>query len=99
MLTGVGKLYRYAFLTKLKLFLRFSRQLHPIFDAASDALKDEDQIVFGRVDCDQQGDICKEFSVNKVKTIIIFLSILNRRLVSDYSIVPTWQSSKKRIPR
>ena len=45
---------------------RFSRQLHPIFDAASEALKDESQIVFGRVDCDKESAICKEFQVNKV---------------------------------
>ena len=47
--------------------LRFSRQLHPIFDAAAAAMTDHaDQIVFGRVDCDREGAICKEFAVNKV---------------------------------
>lgn len=52
---------------------RFSRQLHPIFDAASEALKDQqDQIVFGRVDCDKESAICKEFQVNKYPTIRLF---------------------------
>jgi len=51
---------------------RFSRQLHPIFDAASEALKDESQIVFGRVDCDKESAICKEFQVNKYPTIRLF---------------------------
>ena len=27
----------------------------------------EEQIVFGRVDCDREQTICKEFAVNKVK--------------------------------
>ena len=49
------------------MLFRFSRQLHPIFDAASEALKDESQIVFGRVDCDKESAICKEFQVNKVR--------------------------------
>ena len=51
--------------SKLKIF-RFSRQLHPIFDAAANAMVSEEQIVFGRVDCDREQTICKEFAVNKV---------------------------------
>jgi len=52
---------------------RFSRQLHPIFDAAAAAMTDHaDQIVFGRVDCDREGAICKEFAVNKYPTIKLF---------------------------
>jgi endoplasmic reticulum resident protein 44 len=51
---------------------RFSRQLHPIFDAASEALKDESGIVFGRVDCDKESAICKEYQVNKYPTIRLF---------------------------
>ena len=45
---------------------RFSRQLHPIFDAAASAMVEEKQIVFGRVDCDREQALCKEFAVNKV---------------------------------
>ena len=45
---------------------RFSRQLAPIFEAAEKELTDEEQLVFARVDCDKDGDLCKEFMVNKV---------------------------------
>ena len=48
------------------MIFRFSRQLHPIFDAAASAMVDEQQIVFGRVDCDREQALCKEFAVNKV---------------------------------
>jgi len=51
---------------------RFSRQLHPIFDAAASAMVDEQQIVFGRVDCDREQALCKEFAVNKYPTIKLF---------------------------
>ena len=49
------------------MLFRFSRQLHPIFDAASEALKDESQIVFGRVDCGKESAICEEFQVIAVR--------------------------------
>ena len=50
----------------LKLTPRFSRQLQPIFEAAAKALENEEKLVFGKVDCDNDGAICKEFMVNKV---------------------------------
>ena len=54
---------------------RFSRQLAPIFEAAEKELTDEEQLVFARVDCDKDGDICKEFMVNKVFKTGFFLEI------------------------
>ena len=34
---------------------RFSRQLQPIFEAAAKALENEEKLVFGKVDCDNDG--------------------------------------------
>jgi len=51
---------------------RFSRQLAPIFEAAEKELTNEEQLVFARVDCDKDGDLCKEFMVNKYPTIKLF---------------------------
>ena len=63
---GAGKKFRSDFCFE-KVAFRFSRQLHPIFDAAASAMVEEQQIVFGRVDCDREQALCKEFAVNKVK--------------------------------
>ena len=60
----------------LKLTPRFSRQLQPIFEAAAKALENEEKLVFGKVDCDNDGAICKEFMVNKVVSRNIYRNLL-----------------------
>ena len=77
---------------------RFSRQLAPIFEAAERELASEEQLVFARVDCDKDGDICKEFMVNKVGFRFALLFFLYFTLsVPDNQIVPPWKATEKRI--
>ena len=68
----------------LKLTPRFSRQLQPIFEAAAKALENEEKLVFGKVDCDNDGAICKEFMVNKVvpgyinSNLLLFFALIRQ---------------------
>ena len=79
---------------------RFSRQLAPIFEAAERELASEEQLVFARVDCDKDGDICKEFMVNKVRSRFAFLPLLYFVLsVPNDQIVPSWKATEKGIQR
>lgn len=49
--------------------------LHPIFEEASDVIKEEyaneNQVVFARVDCDQHSDIAQRNRISKYPTQIV----------------------------
>ncbi|XP_026558151.1 endoplasmic reticulum resident protein 44 isoform X2 [Pseudonaja textilis] len=55
---------------------RFSQMLHPIFEEASNIIKedfpDKNQIVFARVDCDQYSDIAQRYRISKYPTLKLF---------------------------
>uniref|UniRef100_H0X907 Endoplasmic reticulum protein 44 n=1 Tax=Otolemur garnettii TaxID=30611 RepID=H0X907_OTOGA len=55
---------------------RFSQMLHPIFEEASDVIKEEypneNQVVFARVDCDQHSDIAQRYRISKYPTLKLF---------------------------
>lgn len=50
--------------------------LHPIFEEASDVIKEEypdkNQVVFARVDCDQHSDIAQRYRISKYPTLKLF---------------------------
>uniref|UniRef100_H3DLZ9 Endoplasmic reticulum protein 44 n=1 Tax=Tetraodon nigroviridis TaxID=99883 RepID=H3DLZ9_TETNG len=55
---------------------RFSQMLHPIFEEASNIVREEfpstKQVVFARVDCDQHSDIAQRYRINKYPTLKLF---------------------------
>ncbi|XP_074539665.1 endoplasmic reticulum resident protein 44 [Halichoeres trimaculatus] len=55
---------------------RFSQMLHPIFEEASNVVREEfpniKQVVFGRVDCDQHSDIAQRYRITKYPTLKLF---------------------------
>ncbi|XP_064409286.1 endoplasmic reticulum resident protein 44 isoform X1 [Latimeria chalumnae] len=55
---------------------RFSQMLHPIFEEASNVIKeefpDQKQVVFARVDCDQHSDIAQRYRISKYPTLKLF---------------------------
>ncbi|KAL0985348.1 hypothetical protein UPYG_G00155790 [Umbra pygmaea] len=55
---------------------RFSQMLHPIFEEASNIVREEfpdvTQVVFARVDCDQHSDIAQRYRISKYPTLKLF---------------------------
>ncbi|KAL7835676.1 hypothetical protein SRHO_G00280230 [Serrasalmus rhombeus] len=55
---------------------RFSQMLHPIFEEASNVVREEfpeaTQVVFARVDCDQHTDIAQRYRISKYPTLKLF---------------------------
>uniref|UniRef100_A0A3Q2ZU64 Endoplasmic reticulum protein 44 n=1 Tax=Kryptolebias marmoratus TaxID=37003 RepID=A0A3Q2ZU64_KRYMA len=55
---------------------RFSQMLHPIFEEASNIVReqfpDTKQVVFARVDCDQHADIAQRYRITKYPTLKLF---------------------------
>ncbi|XP_077431122.1 endoplasmic reticulum resident protein 44 [Vanacampus margaritifer] len=55
---------------------RFSQMLHPIFEEASNIMREEfpdtKQVVFARVDCDQHSDIAQRYRISKYPTLKLF---------------------------
>ncbi|CAL8290856.1 unnamed protein product [Merluccius merluccius] len=55
---------------------RFSQMLHPIFEEASNLVREEypdvTQVVFARVDCDQHSDIAQRYRISKYPTLKLF---------------------------
>ncbi|XP_078543807.1 endoplasmic reticulum resident protein 44 [Lissotriton helveticus] len=55
---------------------RFSQMLHPIFEEASNVIKEEfpnnNQVLFARVDCDQHSDIAQRYRISKYPTLKLF---------------------------
>ncbi|XP_072250432.1 endoplasmic reticulum resident protein 44 [Leuresthes tenuis] len=55
---------------------RFSQMLHPIFEEASNLVREEfpdtKQVVFARVDCDQHSDIAQRYRISKYPTLKLF---------------------------
>ncbi|KAG9283609.1 endoplasmic reticulum resident protein 44 [Astyanax mexicanus] len=55
---------------------RFSQMLHPIFEEASNVVREEypdtSQVVFARVDCDQHTDIAQRYRISKYPTLKLF---------------------------
>uniref|UniRef100_A0A8C9VW56 Endoplasmic reticulum protein 44 n=1 Tax=Scleropages formosus TaxID=113540 RepID=A0A8C9VW56_SCLFO len=55
---------------------RFSQMLHPIFEEASNVVREEfpdtKQVVFARVDCDQHSDIAQRYRISKYPTLKLF---------------------------
>ncbi|KAF7227254.1 endoplasmic reticulum resident protein 44 [Nothobranchius furzeri] len=55
---------------------RFSQMLHPIFEEASNVVREEfpdsRQVVFARVDCDQHADIAQRYRITKYPTLKLF---------------------------
>ncbi|KAM9307491.1 endoplasmic reticulum resident protein 44 [Gastrophryne carolinensis] len=55
---------------------RFSQMLHPIFEEASNIIKEENpdksKVVFARVDCDQHSDIAQRYRISKYPTLKLF---------------------------
>uniref|UniRef100_A0A672R6H1 Endoplasmic reticulum resident protein 44-like n=1 Tax=Sinocyclocheilus grahami TaxID=75366 RepID=A0A672R6H1_SINGR len=55
---------------------RFSQMLHPIFEEASNIVREEfpdtTQAVFARVDCDQHSDIAQRYRISKYPTLKLF---------------------------
>ncbi|XP_041649159.1 endoplasmic reticulum resident protein 44 [Cheilinus undulatus] len=55
---------------------RFSQMLHPIFEEASNTVREEfpdtSQVVFARVDCDQHSDIAQRYRITKYPTLKLF---------------------------
>ncbi|XP_020507581.1 endoplasmic reticulum resident protein 44 [Labrus bergylta] len=55
---------------------RFSQMLHPIFEEASNIVREEfpntNQVVFARVDCDQHSDIAQRYRITKYPTLKLF---------------------------
>ncbi|XP_058036634.1 endoplasmic reticulum resident protein 44 isoform X2 [Ahaetulla prasina] len=55
---------------------RFSQMLHPIFEEASNVIKEDfpnkNQVVFARVDCDQYSDIAQRYRISKYPTLKLF---------------------------
>ncbi|XP_075868651.1 endoplasmic reticulum resident protein 44 [Nelusetta ayraudi] len=55
---------------------RFSQMLHPIFEEASNIVREEfpntQQVVFARVDCDQHSDIAQRYRISKYPTLKLF---------------------------
>ncbi|XP_036611917.1 endoplasmic reticulum resident protein 44-like [Trichosurus vulpecula] len=55
---------------------RFSQMLHPIFEEASNVIKEEypnkNQVVFARVDCDQHSKIAQRYRISKYPTLKLF---------------------------
>ncbi|KAM3872844.1 endoplasmic reticulum resident protein 44 [Diretmus argenteus] len=55
---------------------RFSQMLHPIFEEASNVVREEfpdvKQVVFARVDCDQHSEIAQRYRITKYPTLKLF---------------------------
>ncbi|XP_069476705.1 endoplasmic reticulum resident protein 44 [Ambystoma mexicanum] len=55
---------------------RFSQMLHPIFEEASNVIKEEfpnsNQVLFARVDCDQHSGIAQRYRISKYPTLKLF---------------------------
>ncbi|XP_028983928.1 endoplasmic reticulum resident protein 44 [Betta splendens] len=55
---------------------RFSQMLHPIFEEASNIVREEfpdtKQVVFARVDCDQHSEIAQRYRITKYPTLKLF---------------------------
>ncbi|XP_063778725.1 endoplasmic reticulum resident protein 44 [Pseudophryne corroboree] len=54
---------------------RFSQMLHPIFEEASNIIREEfpdSKVVFARVDCDQHSDIAQRYRISKYPTLKLF---------------------------
>ncbi|CAB1421849.1 unnamed protein product [Pleuronectes platessa] len=55
---------------------RFSQMLHPIFEEASNTVREEfpeaTQVVFARVDCDQHSEIAQRYRISKYPTLKLF---------------------------
>ncbi|XP_053183909.1 endoplasmic reticulum resident protein 44 [Scomber japonicus] len=55
---------------------RFSQMLHPVFEEASNLVREEfpdtKQVVFARVDCDQHSDIAQRYRITKYPTLKLF---------------------------
>ncbi|XP_053570450.1 endoplasmic reticulum resident protein 44 [Bombina bombina] len=55
---------------------RFSQMLHPIFEEASNIIREEfpenNRVVFARVDCDQHADIAQRYRISKYPTLKLF---------------------------
>ncbi|XP_015212694.1 endoplasmic reticulum resident protein 44 [Lepisosteus oculatus] len=55
---------------------RFSQMLHPVFEEASNVVREEfpdpKQVVFARVDCDQHSDIAQRYRISKYPTLKLF---------------------------
>ncbi|KAL2083922.1 hypothetical protein ACEWY4_019440 [Coilia grayii] len=55
---------------------RFSQMLHPIFEEASNVIREEypdsRDVVFARVDCDQHSDIAQRYRISKYPTLKLF---------------------------
>ncbi|KAJ0066017.1 hypothetical protein NL108_001241 [Boleophthalmus pectinirostris] len=55
---------------------RFSQMLHPVFEEASNIVREEfpdtKQVVFARVDCDQHSDIAQRYRITKYPTLKLF---------------------------
>ncbi|XP_047454708.1 endoplasmic reticulum resident protein 44 [Mugil cephalus] len=55
---------------------RFSQMLHPIFEEASNVVREEfpdtKHVVFARVDCDQHADIAQRYRITKYPTLKLF---------------------------
>ncbi|XP_068180685.1 endoplasmic reticulum resident protein 44 [Antennarius striatus] len=55
---------------------RFSQMLHPIFEEASNIVREEfpdtKQVVFARVDCDKHSDIAQRYRITKYPTLKLF---------------------------
>ncbi|XP_056141623.1 endoplasmic reticulum resident protein 44 [Lampris incognitus] len=55
---------------------RFSQMLHPVFEEASNLVREEfpdtSQVVFARVDCDQHSDIAQRYRITKYPTLKLF---------------------------
>ncbi|XP_076137288.1 endoplasmic reticulum resident protein 44 [Alosa pseudoharengus] len=55
---------------------RFSQMLHPIFEEASNVVREEypdsRDVVFARVDCDQHSDIAQRYRISKYPTLKLF---------------------------
>uniref|UniRef100_A0A8D0N0L5 Endoplasmic reticulum protein 44 n=1 Tax=Sus scrofa TaxID=9823 RepID=A0A8D0N0L5_PIG len=74
------KFYYFCFSVLIGILLvhrcRFSQMLHPIFEEASNVIKEEypneNQVVFARVDCDQHSDIAQRYRISKYPTLKLF---------------------------
>lgn len=55
---------------------RFSQMLHPIFEEASNVIRqdfpEKTQVVFARLDCDQYSDIAQRYRISKYPTLKLF---------------------------
>ncbi|XP_039592554.1 endoplasmic reticulum resident protein 44 [Polypterus senegalus] len=55
---------------------RFSQMLHPIFEEASNVVREQfptmKEVVFAKVDCDQHSDIAQRYRISKYPTLKLF---------------------------